>query len=414
MKKTCFTTLFLCLGSTLHADIQAPMCMQEQRHSAGSLERGARIPEIVFPFDLEGESFLYDHDPILIYNGLPASLCDSQLNGQIVVNGTTFTAQENYKLNNDNFVGVISSGSTETLDISAYNIRHNNGQSVSSTLYDDSCSVTTSISFDNKNKQNEYDLSYGTGVLFDGFLATNEGNMEIVATSSGNAKLDDKDTWVIFASPNGEKTFVVELLGHREGDFRDVLRMELRGNDLFIGLRASYELNENYIDGSTAYLNFTITKFDSEADNSQMKKDVVNCLNAADPWAQKTFNVGKDITPVKAAKIVAHSQCFSNSISQQKWQEEDIGFWSMNTNHGVAANVVIPSGYLDANATYTLYIKKYDEDNFKGPRTIIYTDNKGRAITALPTLVEGDKILLKPVEYSAVPELVVSCTKATL
>ena len=45
------------------------------------------------------------------------------------------------------------------------------------------------------------------------------------------------------------KVLAVELLGHRQEDFRDVLHMTFNdsSDDLFLGLRADYELNEEVL-----------------------------------------------------------------------------------------------------------------------------------------------------------------------
>src|SRR5690606_25403974 len=61
----------------------------------------------------------------------------------------------------------------------------------------------------------------------------------------------------------------------------------------------------------------------------------------------------------------------------------------------VHGNVIINPGWLAPDLDYEIYIQKFDEAVFKGPRTIRRTDDCGQLMAELPTLVEGDRVLIK-------------------
>jgi hypothetical protein len=189
-------------------------------------------------------------------------------------------------------------------------------------------------------------------------------------------------------------------LGHRQADFRDVLSLkyDAGSEDLFIGLRTDYELNETEVDGEKAYLKYTTHIWDGTtlAGLHAVQKNLANCYESADVWAHQYFNIALGpISPLDAAEVAVRSQCFSNSRANQRWASEDAGFWSLNTDHGVHANVIINAGWLSPDKNYQIFIQKFDEAVFKGPRTIEKTDAVGQLMSALPTLVEGDRVLLK-------------------
>lgn len=422
---SCLGGLIFSLSNMVHADFEAPICMAEKRHNnhGADLTKGAIMATDGSPINLEwGAINADDEDPILIGGGIPTSICGQSLHGDLKINESFFIPKKTNSLINEDFVGLVTSERKPKLDVSIYNIRHNNGHPIGNVDYDDSCSLTSMIEFRNRD-DDEQDIRGDSGITFNGLLESNNdgskfNDFKIISTSSGDAILDELDTWVIFASGwNHQKVILVELLGHRQGDFRDVLQMELRGTneqDLFIGLRKDYELNEEEVDGEVAYLQYTITTFDSSTDAgyNQMRKDISNCFQAADLWAKEFIRFDSGITPVVAADMVARSQCFSNSSSQQKWQDENMGFWSMNTIHGVAGNVFVNAGILEANAKYSVYIQKFDETFFKGPRTFVYTDSEGRVMTAIPTIVEGDKVKLLRAKANG-KELNIDCVANT-
>lgn len=121
--------------------------------------------------------------------------------------------------------------------------------------------VTSIAQFTNKNDE-KLDVIEGTGVTFTDLFGR-EANTTVYKTSDGDNTVDDKDTWAIFyqadSIPGEERVVAVELLGHRRGDYRDVLHMEFdhTTEDLFLGLRNVYELYEEDVDGEIAYLAYT-------------------------------------------------------------------------------------------------------------------------------------------------------------
>ncbi len=211
------------------------------------------------------------------------------------------------------------------------------------------------------------------------------------------------------------------MLGHRTEDFRDVLHMrfEEESGDLFLGLRADFELNEDEVDGERAFLAYTISTWDGRDERGRqvLRQDISNCYEAADVWAREFFitrdfqlyddeccvggrcadrcDVFRLIGPLEAAEFAVRSQCFSNSRSNGRWRTDDSGYWSINTDHGVAGNIIVNPGWLAPNLDFEVYIQKFDEAVFKGPRTVVTTDCVGQLMVDLPTVVEGDRILLK-------------------
>lgn len=67
----------------------------------------------------------------------------------------------------------------------------------------------------------------------------------------------------------------------------------------------------------------------------------------------------------------------------------------MNSDHGVPGDVIVNAGWLAPNLDFEIYIQKFDEAVFKGPRTVRTTDDVGQLMVELPTLVEGDRVLIK-------------------
>lgn len=413
-----------------------PICMAERRHNGGGLERAEIIPAQSFPINLDDINPLFDPeavapdlDPVIIgLNGIVDSICGIDLDGVLAVNLATFTPTNQYVFDDPDFMGTVhdQTGIVTDMDVSVFNVRLGDGRPLDHDKYDDACSLSTLVEFTNTD-DDEQDVLTGSGVTFTDLFDGTGGiglivDTTVYLTSDGDAVVDDNDYWAIFYDSNSsimqERVLVVELLGHRQEDFRDVLHMTFNpaNDNLFLGLRGDYELNEEEIDGERAFMGFTITTWDGSTQNGRfaIRDNIANCYEASDIWARQFFatvdfqdRLGDDccfddeceieslIKPLVAAEFAVRSQCFSNSRSNQRWQSEDVGFWSMNTIHGVAGNVIVNPGWLGPDLDFELYIQKFDEAVFKGPRTIRRTDSVGALMAELPTLVEGDRVLIR-------------------
>lgn len=392
-----------------HQELLVPtrpaICMAEKRHNGSNMEKGNAIyldASIGF-YELDDGN---DQDKILIgQNGLVKQICGMNISqmGELYINGHWFNPKKTFVLDDARFNGLIhqerninDASLLSKMDVSVYNVRHSNGQELGDEGYDDACSLTSMIEFKNRS-DDEQDINEGSGVTFSDLF--NAGaDVGVYLTSSGDRIVDDEDTWAILYQDGSNKVISVELLGHRRGDFRDELRLQLNGDDLFIGLEQDFELNESEIDGETAYLSYTITAWDGSSDEGEraIRRNIANCYEASDIWLRQFIDADRfaDIDPFLAAEYAVRSQCFSNSRSQQSWQSEEVGFWQINSHHGVAANVAVNAGWLSPLMDYEVYIQKFDEAVFKGPRTIIKSDDMGQLAINLPTLVEGDRVLL--------------------
>ncbi len=402
-----------------------PICMAERRHNGGGLERADIISAESFPYTLDDNTvsglIATDSDPVIIgSNGIVDSICGVNFNGALTVNGAAFTPTKAYELDEDDFLGTIHDqvGPPVDMSVSTYNVRMGNGRELEADKYDDACSLTGLVQFTNTD-DDEQDVLTGTGITFTDLFDALVIDTAVFLTSDGDTVVDDNDTWAIFYDSgsllNQEKVITVTLLGHRQEDFRDVLHMELNGEDLFLGLRADYELNEEAVDGEQAFLSYTITTWDgSTAPGRQAIRDnIANCYEASDVWARQFFvtkhfqeradeccpgchcEIESLIEPLEAAEFEVRSQCFSNSRANERWQNDDVGYWAMNTTHGVEPNLVVNPGWLAPHLDFEIYIQRFDEAVFKGPRTIARTDEVGQLIVAIPTLTEGDRVLIK-------------------
>ncbi|MCA9507568.1 MAG: hypothetical protein KC505_03995 [Myxococcales bacterium] len=403
-----------------------PICMAERRHNGGGLERADIIDELPIDIDDEDPPFgplevAVDHDPILIgTNGIVDRLCGVDLDGALNVNLAAFTPVKSYIFDDSDFMGTVHDqvGIVADMDVSVFNVREGNGRPLDHDKYDDACSLTSLIEFTNTD-DDEQDVLTGSGVTFSNLFGGDDA--VVYLTSDGDAVVDDNDYWAIFYngsdSPMSERVLTVELLGHRQQDFRDVLHITFdeATDDLFLGLRGDYELNEEETDGERAFLGFTLTTWDGSSSSGRyaIRENIANCYEASDIWARQFFatvdfqerldeccfndecELASTIKPLVAAEFAVRSQCFSNSRSNQRWQSEDVGFWSMNSIHGVAGNVIVNPGWLGPDLDVELYIQKFDEAVFKGPRTIRRTDDVGAMMAAIPTLVEGDRVLIR-------------------
>lgn len=420
--------LFSALQENTHllTPTRPPICMAERRHNGGGMERADEIAALpvtiddsVAPFQTE---VFPDSDPIIIgTNGIVDSICGIGLVGNLAVNTINFAPTNSFFLDDADFMGTIHDQADiiENLDVSIFNTRLGNGRELDHDKYDDACALTSIIEFTNKD-DDEQDILGKSGVTFTDLFGVGV-NASVFLTSDGDDVVDDNDYWAIFYDSVSDlktaRAIGVELLGHRQVDFRDVLHMTFdpATDDLFLGLRADYEMNEEEVDGERAFLAYTIHTWDGSSPDGQeaARENIANCYEAADIWARQffvtsDFQIRADeccidedceldwlIPPLVAAEFAVRSQCFSNSRSNQRWRTEASGFWSMNTDHGVHGNVIVNPGWLAPDMDYEIYIQKFDEAVFKGPRTIRRTDDCGQLMAELPTLVEGDRVLLK-------------------
>lgn len=402
-----------------------PICMAERRHNGGGMERSELIPalpvtidDFVAPFETEVAP---DSDPIIIgTNGVVDSICGIPLVGNLAVNTINFVPQLSYFLDDSDFMGTIHDQEdiVGNIDVALYNTRLGNGRELDHDKYDDACALTSIIEFTNKD-DDEQDLLGDTGVTFTDLFGA--ANATVYLTSDGDDVVDDNDYWAIFHnSATDLKTatvLAVELLGHRQGDFRDVLHLtfDVATDNLFIGLRADYEANEEEVDGERAFLAYTLHTWDGSTVSGQeaARENISNCYEAADVWARQFFVtedfqiraeeccVGGEceldwlIPPLVAAEFAVREALRTNSRANQRWRTEASGFWSINTEHGVHGNIIVNPGWLAPDMDYEIFIQKFDEAVFKGPRTVRRTDDVGQLMAELPTLVEGDRVLLK-------------------
>jgi hypothetical protein len=345
-------------------------------------------------------------------------------------------------------------GALGDLNVKSLTVRHTNGLPKDHNNYAQACSVTLLADFLNTNDNNR-DLKLGTGFLFtDLFDRSDDDDDEnsllddamVWYTSSGNRSVDNEDTWAIFFDtapildgglkggcdpdlfcdkpflismseifnellprydmvqffkihPNFfphiiEEALVVELLGFRKGNFRDVLHMQFdqEQDNLFIGLRADYELFGASRDGEEANFTTTITYINKH----NMRETLALCYESADYLAQQQIDVlllNKEIPVVVAANMIAQSRCFSNARANQDWQNYRVGLFSMNGHKQVASNLFIPAGWLGPDLTYEVYLKKFDEAVYQGPIGYFHTEFFLGAVLEIPTATEGDEVM---------------------
>lgn len=386
-----------------------PICLAEHRHDGGSLERKDMVPIGAFEYALGGTQIVPEDEVLVESDGMVSGICGIDLDGQLAINGTVFTpdAGARHTLDDNNFDGLVfDQGEIDTLmDASVFVTRHGNGLELAHPDFDDVCSTTTLVEVTNKD-DDEQDALTGSGVTLTDLFDAGDDTL-VYLTSDGDQAIDSDDVWAILYSSNDAldeaRVLTVSLLGHRQEDFRDVLHLQLSGpgaENLSIALRADYELNEEEVDGERAFFGYTMTSWDSSSDEGRqaIRRNFLGCYEAADEWARQYFDpaeIGQEVSPFVAAEAEVRSQCFSNSRSQQRWQIDDVGFWMMNTHHGVRPNLAVNPGWLAPGLDFEIYIKKFDEAVFKGPRTIKTTDESGQLMTAIPTLVDGDSVIIK-------------------
>ena len=424
-----------------------PICLATRRHLGGSMARGNFIPLSAFPWVIDDSVPAYlipgppidlgtnpDFDPIVIgKNGIVENICGVKLAGDepsfISVNSNEFFPTSQYFLSSLDFNGTIHDqiGIVPNIDISFYNIRLGNGRTLNDFQYDDTCSISEVVRFTNTESEDQ-ELLGRTGVTFSDLFGPGLKNNTVVwKTSDGDAVIDNTDRWVIFhalgtstgiiPAPAGhERVITVELLGNSRGDYKDDLHMtQPDPESIFIGLESNYLMGSETIDGELAFLSYTVTTWSGEDEESreEMRRNIADCYEASDVWTRNFFvtrafqlhkcedyldeccDVEKLITPLLAAEMAVRSQCFSNSRSNNKWQNSDFGFWSINSSFGSHSNVVINPGWLGPDLDIEIYVQRFDEAIFSGPRVVTRTDYVGQLMAVVPTLAEGDRILLR-------------------
>lgn len=422
-----------------------PICMATNFHTGGTLreERPIDLPADLVPgsvFKVDGPDAPRNNPIIIGRNGIVDEICGVPFHGQMRVNNVHFDPTANFTLDSKDFIGTVSEqvNTLPLLDVSAFNVRLGNGRPLDNDVWTDACALTTMFQFTNK-ADNDRDLNPSTGTKFEHLFGEHHHSQAVVFdTSDGDRVVDDDDTWVIFhnlgAKRGEEKVIAVELLGHRSQDFRDALHISFDPlhDELFLGLRADYELERAGADGELAFFNYTISVWDGSTAHGRdlISNDIAACYEAADVWAREFFvtqdfhRVGESrnccfdgkctidgiICPLRAAEFAVRSQCFSNSRANSRWQNDQSAFWNISSVKGAEPNLVVNPGWLGPNLDFNIFIQKFDEAVFKGPRTIIRTDCHGQLLTALPTLVEGDRVLLKAVDSCCQDyDLVIPC-----
>ncbi len=391
-----------------------PICMAEQRHSGGTMNGGdtVRLPHIL------GDHEECGMDTITIgTNGIITDICGTSFDGNLSVNNINFFPTKTNRLQDETFSGIISHqrNTASNIDVSVYNTQLGNGRPLDSEIYRDACAVTSVVKFDNTSSHDNEIMADVSGITFRDLFGPGQ-NTAIYLTSDGDNVVSEYDFWVIFYETNGvlceELVMVVELLGHRQGDFRDNLIMayDEDSEDLFLGLRADYELDDSQTGGSMAFLSYTIHMWDGTTieGQNQLRQQFSACYLASDPWEYQFFRINDSqytrdlhntncayLCPLQMADFAAHSQCFSNSRSNQRWQNIDAGLWSMNSTKNVNGNVIINPGWLAPHLDFEVYLQKFDEAVFTGPLTIRTTDEIGQLSVELPTVVEGDRVFIK-------------------
>ena len=426
-----------------------PICLSARRHVGGSMASGNFIAPNFFPVDIDDIAPAYyipgppidlgtnpDFDPLVINaGGMVESICGIKLFSEepsfLLVNGNKFNPSSQYFLSSLDFNGSIHTerAIVPNIDISFFNIRLGNGRTLNDYFYDDACSLSQVMQVTNTKSEDLEILSTSGVTLSDLFGAGKNNEVIVWKTSDGDDIVDEHDSWVIFHAatssrgepvlPGQERVIAVELQGIRQGDYKDSLYMtQTDPESLFVGLKSNYLLGDQTIEGQKAFLSYTITTWSGEDYRSrqEVRTNIASCYEASDVWARSFFvtrafqeferdfydhcfdncsDVNRVITPLMAAEMAVRSQCFSNSRSNNKWQNSDFGYWSMNANFGAGSNVIINPGWLGPDLDFELYVQSFDEAVFKGPRVLARSDYVGQLLAVIPTLVEGDRVLIR-------------------
>lgn len=413
-----------------------PICMAEQRHDGGTM-RGrepvklpVKIGKGITPCD-EEENNIEENVIVVGDNAVVRRVCDIPLTGNLTVNGASFSPMKNNKLDDKNFRGVVSSqnNTVPSLNITSFNTQLGNGRPLDSRIAKNACALTSVVQFDNTSDTEQIIKADVTGVTFTNLFGAEQAR--VFLTSDGDDIVSDDDYWAIFYKPSEikcqEQVIAVELLGHREGDFRDnlVMRYNAATEDLFLGLKSDHYIEGFGHDGHQAFLSYTIHTYDGSTFEKfkDIRQQFASCYLATDPWALQFIELDASEhlgelnnvdclkeCPLEVAEYAVRSQCFSNSRANQRWQNDSAGYWSMNSIKNVTGNIIVNPGWLGPNLNVEVYVQKFDEPIFYGPRTIRTTDKVGQVMVELPGLVEGDRVLIKAEESCCEDyDLVIPC-----
>lgn len=373
-------------------------------------------------------------------NEAPAPDKTMFLRPSLTINGQTLSVPDQARDFDDRgFFGHVASFVNppllNDLTIKSYTIRQTNGFERDHDKYQQVCSATLLTQLTNSNL-NEQDIRAGSGLLFEDIFDQSGSGLDenpengpnttdavVFITSSGNQSIEEEDRWAIifdadaiaipahllgmcnpnlfcrggipnFSPSRIEEAMVVELLGHRKEDYRDNLKMTFdpTSENLFIGLRADHELSGKNSEASQSNFMTTLTYINKK----NVSETLALCYEAADYFTRQhidVLSIHEGATVVAAAVMVARSRCFSNSLSNQRWQNNNIGLWSMNGHKGVNPNFIVPMGWVGRGLNYEVFIKKFDESVFTGPITTFIPDSFGGESLEIPGLTEGDQVL---------------------
>jgi hypothetical protein len=363
-------------------------------------------------------------------NGLLRTLCANGhhanlFKSSLIINNQKLPNPNNiYDLESEDFVGNVSSwqnpGTLSQMSVKEYTVRQTNGFPRNHDMFEQVCSVTALTVITNNTTQSR-EISVGTGLILEDIFGP-DVTTRVFATSDGNHEVDDQDTWAILFNSNNisvpkdllgicnpnlfcrygvpnfdinliDEVLIIELLGFRNGDYRDVLTLDFNTltKDLFIGLRAAYELDPAQSFFAESNFMTTITYINKK----NMNYTLSLCNESADYLSRQHIDQVNILSPIpiaNAALMIANSQCFSNSQSNQRWQTTNIGLSSMNNHKGALTNFYIPFAWASPTVRYSLYLKRFNESVFRGPITSVMPAFSGLSLP-IPTLNEGDEIL---------------------
>lgn len=404
---------------------RVPQCIAEVRHDGSGLNEG----QVIYPEDLETSRV--ENTPTVGPNGLIRTLCANSeyqnlFNSTLIINNNKLELPDNiYDLESNDFVGNVASWQNPVanpdLSIREYTVRHTNGYPRNHDMFEQVCSATALTVIENNTGEKRV-LKVGSGLKLENLFG-DTSNTLVWLTSSGDNTVTDEDTWAIFfnsknysfpkdllgkCNPNLfcrygvpnfstaliDEVIIVELLGFRTGDFRDVLMLEYdhTQEDIFIGQRAEYALDPAGSGGDQTNFMTTITYLN----NNNKNRTLSLCDEASDDLSRQHINHVQMLSPelslVDAAEMIAKSKCFSNSLANQRFQNYDIGLTSMNNHKGVLTNLFIPFAWASPTVRYDIFLKKFNESVFRGPITTVMPSFTGLSLE-IPTLSEGDELL---------------------
>ena len=184
-----------------------PICMAERRHNGGRMEPGDAIDPTATTFVIDQNLPPYGPripvttiKPVVVNltDGLVQSMCDvnAWTDQSFQVNGVQFVPTQQNLLSDKDFMGTVSTQPEmlASLDVRTFNTRLTNGREFKSDVYREACAMTTVTEFTNLDDV-EQDLVFGTGATFTDLFGVDP--TRVFQTSSGDAVVDDTDTWAI-------------------------------------------------------------------------------------------------------------------------------------------------------------------------------------------------------------------------